>query len=318
MKIRWGIAGLGNVAKRFALDLVNEVENGELVAVASNSMNSAVPFANTYDCEAEGGYEELAKRKDIDAIYIANIHPMHFNSAMLFLEHGKHVLIEKPAVTTCERWEELTQFAKSKNLLVMEAMKFLMFPAFSELKEYIQAENLSAPLNLQASFGTAQTFNPEHHLYNEELCGGAAYDVAVYPLSLYSFWNNLYNGEHKLSQVSTSSPNHTKVDEKGTYIFEGTIPAKIEVSICEELPQDAIIKGSNYIITIKGKWWSPTQITIDREGTTKIINQPFHGDGFQFEATHFGQLIIDKQINSPLVPHQLTLEVLEWVEQIID
>ena len=42
-KIRWGIAGLGNIAHKFASDL-KLIPNAQLMAVGSRSMQKAVEF----------------------------------------------------------------------------------------------------------------------------------------------------------------------------------------------------------------------------------------------------------------------------------
>ena len=47
-------------------------------------------------------YEELAKDADVDIVYVSNLHPAHRDTSILMLEHGKHVLCEKPlAVSFC-------------------------------------------------------------------------------------------------------------------------------------------------------------------------------------------------------------------------
>jgi len=47
-------------------------------------------------------YEELAKDADVDIVYVSNLHPAHRDTSILMMDHGKHVLCEKPlAVSTC-------------------------------------------------------------------------------------------------------------------------------------------------------------------------------------------------------------------------
>ena len=45
---------------------------------------------------AVGDYEELAKSKDVDIVYVSNLHPAHKETCVLMMNHGKHVLCEKP------------------------------------------------------------------------------------------------------------------------------------------------------------------------------------------------------------------------------
>lgn len=45
---------------------------------------------------AWGSYVELAKDSEVDIVYVSNVHPAHKDTTLLMLDHGKHVLCEKP------------------------------------------------------------------------------------------------------------------------------------------------------------------------------------------------------------------------------
>ena len=45
---------------------------------------------------AVADYEELAMDPDVDIVYVSNIHPAHRDTSILMMDHGKHVLCEKP------------------------------------------------------------------------------------------------------------------------------------------------------------------------------------------------------------------------------
>jgi predicted dehydrogenase len=62
-KIKWGIIGLGGIARKFAKDLT-EHEDAELIAVASRSIEKANEFASAFNVEhAYGNYEALLENK---------------------------------------------------------------------------------------------------------------------------------------------------------------------------------------------------------------------------------------------------------------
>ena len=64
---------------------------------------------------------------------MAVIHPEHAALIELMLLAGKHVLVEKPAVTRVADWDRLVRLAAGRGLLLMEAMKVMCFPAMREL-----------------------------------------------------------------------------------------------------------------------------------------------------------------------------------------
>lgn len=77
-KIKWGILGPGNIARRFA-DALSRCEDAELYAVASASdAGRAAAFAKEFGAEhAFGSYDRLLEDKNVQAVYIATVNTTH-------------------------------------------------------------------------------------------------------------------------------------------------------------------------------------------------------------------------------------------------
>ena len=73
--------------------------------------------------KAHGSYEALAADDEIDIVYIATPHPMHAENALLLLEHGKHVLIEKPFTLNADQAIAVRDLARAKGLLAMDRFR---------------------------------------------------------------------------------------------------------------------------------------------------------------------------------------------------
>src|SRR5258708_20881500 len=94
--IRWGILGTGRIAHKFASDL-KYVEDAALIAVGSRSQQPADDFAKEFAAKfAHDSYEALAQNPEVDVIYIATPHNLHYENTLLCLQHDKAVLCEKP------------------------------------------------------------------------------------------------------------------------------------------------------------------------------------------------------------------------------
>ena len=92
-----------------------------VVAVASRSLERAAEFAGKHDIgKAYGSYEELARDENIEIVYVATLHPTHAPLCKLALNHGKHVLCEKPMTMNLKDTKELFELAKAKGLFIME------------------------------------------------------------------------------------------------------------------------------------------------------------------------------------------------------
>jgi predicted dehydrogenase len=91
------------------------LDNGTLLAGASRSPGRAKAFAEQHVMErVYTDYESLAADPDVDALYIATTHNFHFENAKLCLEHGKHLLCEKPFTVNAAQTEELIELAREK------------------------------------------------------------------------------------------------------------------------------------------------------------------------------------------------------------
>ena len=90
-----GIIGAGWIAEKMA-EALAPLEDYCVYAIASRSIGKATEFAGRWNIpKAYGSYEDMVKDNDVDLVYIATPHSHHFPHAMLALNAGKPVLVEK-------------------------------------------------------------------------------------------------------------------------------------------------------------------------------------------------------------------------------
>src|SRR5215467_6302211 len=107
---RWGIMGTGWIADLFTKDLL--LTRRIVSAVGSRSQATADRFGAQFGIpKRHASYEELAADPNVDVIYVATPHPMHFANAKMALEAGKHVLMEKPFTINAGEAEEIVALA---------------------------------------------------------------------------------------------------------------------------------------------------------------------------------------------------------------
>ena len=93
------------------------------MAIAARSQKSAQEFADKFDIpKAYEGYENLASDPEIQVVYVGSINPTHLEVVKLLLNHGKHILCEKPLGMNVKETKEMLALAKEKNLFFMEAI----------------------------------------------------------------------------------------------------------------------------------------------------------------------------------------------------
>ena len=181
--IKWGILGTGAIAKAFA-DALQETE-GELVAVASQSLKRAEDFSKPYNCSAIEGYQSLILLPEVEAIYVATPHTSHFELSAECLRNKKAVLCEKPMTINATETMALIDISRKNNTLLMEAFMYKIHPQTQQVMKVIQ-ENLTSPLSIRAEFCFSVDVPESHRLVNKELGGGSILDIGCYPMSILS------------------------------------------------------------------------------------------------------------------------------------
>jgi len=135
--IRWGVLGPGKIAHTFAKDLAL-LKEGKIVGVASRNLSRAKAFADEYGAEyAFGSYEELIQSDLVDVIYIATPHTGHMLWAVKAMEHGKHILCEKPLGINLAEVQKMLAVAKENKVFLMEALWTRFNPSILKIKKFI-------------------------------------------------------------------------------------------------------------------------------------------------------------------------------------
>ena len=125
---------------------------------------------------------------DIEAVYIASPNRFHYEQSRFFLEHGIHVICEKPATTTMAEEQELIELAEKNGLIYTEAIMSLHVPAFDILCREIKNIGRIRTANLvfcQLSSKYAAYLNNERpNIFNPEMHAGCLMDIGVYNIYL--------------------------------------------------------------------------------------------------------------------------------------
>ena len=87
-------------------------------------------------------YQEVLNDPELDAVAIATPTSSHYNLAKLALEHGKHVLVEKPMTDNYQQAQELVDLAKAKGLTLMTDHTFVYTGAVKKIKELTESGEL--------------------------------------------------------------------------------------------------------------------------------------------------------------------------------
>lgn len=308
--LRLGIIGCGNIAYAIA-EAAQHTSNVVLYAVASRSYQKALMFNEKYHAEkVYGSYEALVKDSFVDFVYIATPHGLHHDHIKLCLDHNKHVLCEKAFTINAHLAKDLFALAKKKKLFLMEAMWTRFLPSSHMIKEILDNKMLGDIKNVSIDFGFRMTYDETSRLWDPHLGGGALLDIGVYPLNMMYM---LFGKPIDYTSYVEFAPNG--VDSKAFFRLKyQTFEAIINISFLEDLePNALVIKGTEDTL-ISGNFWMSQSLKL--ENANETFDLPFEHNGYEYELFESAYMIETKQIEHPLMSHYISMEMLNWYDEI--
>jgi len=310
--IHWGILGTGAIAKKFATAL-QSLPEARLVAVGSRTKVKADEFGAEYKVpHRHGSYESLVNDAEADAVYVATPHSCHKENALAALTAGKPVLVEKPFTINAIEAESVIKLARTKKLLLMEAMWTRYLPLYAKLRQMLAEGVIGEVRMLTSDFGFKARPDSNRRLFEPALGGGALLDVGVYSVSLASM---ILGSPSQVTGAAQLGP--TGVDEQSAMVLthrDGQL-AVLWCAITVDTPQEASLMGTNGRIRIHAPFWKATTMTLTRQGRKEEeLGLPFTGNGYQCEAAEFMSCLRADKLESAVMPLAETVAIMKTLD----
>ena len=145
-----------------------------VAAVGSRDAGRAKSFADRFSiARSYGSYEDLVADDDIDAIYIASPHSEHRSHALLAINAGKAVLVEKAFTRNAAEAREVIAAAEANAVTCVEAMWSVFLPGYDVVRRCVGAGMLGDLEHIVADHGQRLYPDGPPRLAAPELAGGA-------------------------------------------------------------------------------------------------------------------------------------------------
>ncbi len=310
---RWGILGTGGIAKAFAADLAHA--NGHVVAaVGSRSLAGAQDFAALYPSATPyGSYEELVA-SDVDAIYVSTPHIFHAENAALALTAGKPVLCEKAFTINAQESARIIAIAQSKKIALMEAMWTRFLPHIQEIKKVINSGALGEIHTVIADHGQYIPYDRAPRLWEPSLGGGALLDLGIYSITIADI---ALGSAQSIRAFATLTDK--KVDQQTSITLEyaSGAHALLSSTMAARTSVTAMIAGDKARIEIDAPFYNPTSWRlVTRDGDVTEFPNTYLGHGLREEAIEFARVVRAGEIESPLMTHQKSQEIMELMDEV--
>ncbi len=314
--INLAVIGTNWITEKF-VEAAITTEQFQLSAVYSRTITSAENFAKAFqasDCNYYDDLTELANDPYVQAVYIASPNSLHCEQACFLMNHGKHVICEKPVASNFDQAQKMYLTAEENGVVLFEAFKTEFLPNFEELKRNLPSVGKLNNVYLsycQYSSRYQKYLNGENpNTFNPEFSNGSVMDIGYYciaaAISLFGKPDNVQASAKLLE---------SGVDAYGTALltYENFIVTVQHSKVSDGyIPSE--IQGEEGVILLD-HFSECTGFTIqNRNGGYESINLIQDENSMSYEAIAFAEQIQQGVMNQAYV--QRSLEVSETITEI--
>lgn len=315
-KIRFGVIGTNFIVDK-VLEGASFDSRFELTAIYSRTQEKADEFARKHNVpHTFTSLEAMAASPLIDAVYIASPNSLHASQSILFMQHGKHVLCEKPFASNAKEVKAMIAASKENNVTLMEAMKPSLTPNFKALKNHIgEIGTIRRYFSCYCQYSSRYDKLKEGivlNAFDPALSNGAVMDLGVYTI----FPMVVLFGR-PLRVSATGLRLSTGVDGQGAVNleYEGMNATVLYSKIADSaLPTE--IQGEDGTITADRINIISKVSLKNRNGEEKIISSPDVIHEYYYEVAEFINLIQEGRRESQINSHENSLITVEIVDEI--
>lgn len=284
---RIGIVGTGRIAARFVSEarLVSGVNSQGVYSpqgVYNPNVESAKRFSDKWQINC---YEEKERfYEDVDVVYIATPHETHYAYIKEALNHGKHVICEKPMVLKRAEAEELFAYAKSKGLILFEGIKTAYCPGFQKLLGIAASGSIGAIRNIEACFTKLE--NPANRELTDTAYGGSFTELGSYIMLPVL---KLLGTDYTSYQFdSILGDNGLDVFTKLSFTYPHAL-ATLTCGLGVKSEGRLLISGTKGYIVAEAPWWKTSYFEVHYEDASKVqkYSDVYLGDGLRYEISDF-------------------------------
>lgn len=311
--LRWGILGTGWIADQFVGALARNTRQ-VVHAVGSRTQESADRAAAAWGVgTAHDSYERLVADPGVDLIYVGTPHNFHLPHALLAIEAGKHVLVEKPVGLDAGEARTIGEAADRAGLFCMEAMWTLFLPKFDVVRQVVAAGVLGEVVAAHADMG--ERFDAPHRMTRPELAGGPLLDLGTYAVT-FATWT--LGAPDVVTAVATPAPGGVNGQLAIALRTAAGGTASLHMTMLADSATTASIIGTEGRLDLASRYYLPGPVTLhQRQGPSLTWTEPkVEHDALHFEAAEVARRITAGETGSPLRPWADTVATLEVMDRV--
>jgi len=308
---RFGLVGNNKVILKY----INESSyvNGLSVSNICTTDPDIKKIAKERDINVEIDYEKFLD--DVDCVYIASNIDEHFYHIEMALNNNKHVLCESPMCMSDEDCSKLYELAKSRNLILMEAIKTAYSTAFNRLILLIKSGVIGDVVSIDATCTSLKEFEElgENKILKKQNSISAWGPTALLPI--FMIFGTKYEKKHFSSYFLDGNYDlFTKID----LIYKDAV-ASVKVGKGVKSEGSLVISGTKGYFYIPAPWWKTDyfEARFENPYNNKKYFYKLDGEGIRNELVTFAKSI-EKSKNLSYIDQNISEAISLMIEKFYD
>ena len=309
-ELKLGLVGESAFLNKFEVE--SHFVNGIKVVGLCSSFNVSFGLSDalkSLPCVTDN-YNELLDI--VDAVYLISKPQDHYAQIKEALMRGKHVLCEPPIALTVADWNELSQLAKERGLILMDAIRTAYSTAYYRMLLLVKSGRIGKVISIDSSCTSLR----DNDLTTEELRDKWNSICMWGPnamLPIFQILGTNYSNRSITSLIEDESimyDSFTKI----AFVYPHAV-ASIKVGKGVKTEGELVISGTTGYVYVPAPWWKTEYFEIRREDPTqnKRYFYQLDGEGIRYELVSFIKAIQGGKTYSYISP-----EVSEAMVRIVE
>ena len=242
MKVRWGLIGCGDIARKRVAPALRDSPLCELIAVSRARAELAESCAREFGAPRwSADWQDFLMDYEIDAIYVATPVHLHAEQTIAAAERGKHVLCEKPMALDVAECDRMIAACRANDVKLGVAYYRHFYPVVRRVKELVNSGELGVPV--VAQINAFEWFDPSPSdprawlLDKSRSGGGPMFDFGCHRIEVLL---DIFGDVHDVKATFANTLFDREVEDTATAVFQiarGTC-ATLTVTHAAREPQD--------------------------------------------------------------------------------
>lgn len=243
-RVRWGLIGTGDIARKRVAPALRDSPACELVAVSRARAELAQDFATAFGASRwYARWQDLLADRAIEAVYIATPVNVHAEQAIAAAEAGKHVLCEKPMAMNVAECDRMMDACRAHDVALGVAYYRHFYPAVTRVKSIVSSGEIGRPV--VAQINAFERFNPAPgeprywFVRKAQAGGGPMFDFGCHRIEVLM---NLFGAVRDVSSLVANVVFEREVDDTAAALlrFDNGTCATVTVTHAASEPQDTL------------------------------------------------------------------------------